>query len=412
MSPRILMVGQASQATGFARMTKGIAHSLAHQYDVHILGIDCFSAPCLDSNLGNVTLHENPHFYDVFAEVQLSKLVHELHPDIVLLFHDLWFIARYFQPLEQANYQGLLVAYCPIDGRILRSGLVAELTRLDALVVYTEFARQIVQDCAREQEVASLTPFDSIAIIPHGLDPEAFYPWPKNEPEPAKRRLLARQALFPDQPELWDGFFVLNSNRNQPRKRIDLTMRGFAYFAQDKPENVRLYLHMGMKELDVEVLRMARRLEISDRLIVTDRTHDHPSVSTDRLNLIYNACDVGVNTATGEGWGLVSCEHGLTGAPQIVPNHSACAEIWEDAAELLTPVNTVNNSLLEEQEISAMDLAEALERLYSDPTHYHKLAESGYGRMMNQAYRWPEIAILWNQLFHCITKDRQHCIKE
>lgn len=76
--------------------------------------------------------------------------------------------------------------------------------------------------------------------------------------------------------------------------------------------------------------------------------------------------------------------------------------------ELLTPVNTVNNSFLEGQEISAMDLAEALERLYNDPTHYYKLAESGYGRMMNQVYRWSEIAIRWDQLFQSMANDRQH----
>ena len=41
------------------------------------------------------------------------------------------------------------------------------------------------------------------------------------------------------------------------------------------------------------------------------------------LNLLYNACDVGITTSMGEGWGLVSFEHGAAGAAQIVPDHSA-----------------------------------------------------------------------------------------
>jgi hypothetical protein len=48
-----------------------------------------------------------------------------------------------------------------------------------------------------------------------------------------------------------------------------------------------------------------------------------------------NACDVGINRAMGEGWGLASFEHAAAGAAQVVPNHTACSEIWRERAELI-----------------------------------------------------------------------------
>ena len=48
-------------------------------------------------------------------------------------------------------------------------------------------------------------------------------------------RTDARRRLWPDEPDWHDAFIVLNANRPMPRKRIDLTIQGFAQFARDKP---------------------------------------------------------------------------------------------------------------------------------------------------------------------------------
>ena len=59
------------------------------------------------------------------------------------------------------------------------------------------------------------------------------------------------------------------------------------------------------------------------------------SLTEQQINLLYNACDVGINTSMGEGWGLISFEHGATGAAQIVPAHTSFIENWTGAADLL-----------------------------------------------------------------------------
>jgi D-inositol-3-phosphate glycosyltransferase len=68
---------------------------------------------------------------------------------------------------------------------------------------------------------------------------------------------------------------------------------------------------------------------------MTTQSDGPPNVSVEMLNTIYNACDVGVNTCKGEGWGLVNFEHAACGVPQVVPDHTSCKEIFEGYGELI-----------------------------------------------------------------------------
>ena len=84
-----------------------------------------------------------------------------------------------------------------------------------------------------------------------------------------------------------------------PRKRIDITIKGFSLFAENKPASVRLHLHMGMEDAGWNVPVLAERHGISDRLVVSSMQHQPQSVSLADLNTIYNAAAVGLNTSTG-----------------------------------------------------------------------------------------------------------------
>jgi D-inositol-3-phosphate glycosyltransferase len=376
-STRILIVGQASQKTGLARVTRAIADHLAPHYDVHVLGIDCADR-CPAG--GRWTLHHNAAAYDPFAELRLTALIGELQPALLLLYHDFPILERYQGRIAAARHRCPVIGYCPIDAPIADSAHMPALLWLDALVVFTEFARDIVHG------------HPAIYVIPHGLNTTDFHPVHN-----------ARETLFPDRPDLWDGFWVLNANRNQPRKRLDLTMRGFARFAADKPADVRLYLHCGLNDIGIDIKREAQILGIEDRLLFTHNADTHPDVSTAQLNLIYNACDVGVNTAFGEGWGLVACEHAATRKAQIVPRHSACAELWTGAAELLEPVRRHDDPLCEGGIIDPADLAARLETLYADPQYRESRAAAAYERITSPKYRWERIAEQWRAVFDDIT---------
>jgi hypothetical protein len=74
-----------------------------------------------------------------------------------------------------------------------------------------------------------------------------------------------------------EDFIVFNGNRNQFRKRIDITISAFAEFAKERP-NAKLYLHMGTKDQGWDVMQvfgreMVRRgLDPNGRIIMTAQT--------------------------------------------------------------------------------------------------------------------------------------------
>ena len=317
---------------------------------MHLLGIGYRGEAC---DLGGATLHPtNLAGGDVFAAFQAAKMAAALDARVVLLVHDVWMLHSHMRTLGGGRAR--LVAYVPIDGRFVDDRYLAPLGAVDRFVAYTEFGRA-------QLEAWTDVP---VSVIPHGVDTEAF------RPLPGARR---------------DGFVVLNANRPLERKRIDLTVEGFALFARGKPPDVRLRLHHALPG-DIG------RVGIADRVDVTTG-----ALSDEELNVVYNSCAVGVNTAMGEGWGLVSFEHAAAGAAQVVPDSSACAELWQGSAEVVPAEDTgvPGFSPLAMRTVSAQGVADALERLYADPEHLRAMSEAARRNATRPRYSWDAIGEQW-----------------
>ncbi len=196
-------------------------------------------------------------------------------------------------------------------------------------------------------------------------------------------------------------FFVLNANRNQPRKRLDVTMEGFSLFAKDKPHTVRLYMHCGVRDSAIDVSYLSYRYGINERLIMTNLNPGIQRVTEDRLNSIYNACDVGINTSLGEGWGLTNMEHAVTGAAQIVPRHSSCEEIFHDCGMLMETITdyTFDNSQTVGKLTTPQEVARCLEVLYRNKELRKELADKAIAKFTTSKYQWAEIANTWRDIF-------------
>jgi glycosyltransferase involved in cell wall biosynthesis len=176
-------------------------------------------------------------------------------------------------------------------------------------------------------------------VLPHGIDTACFHPVPtpgaRSSAEASRTEI--RRKLFPDRPELAEAFVVLNANFPYPRKRIDLTIHGFAAFVQAGAPDAYLYLHHVRidRYLRQQIERIAGEVALSERLLLNTLNPQGQPVSDEHLDLLHNACDVGLTTAMGEAWGLASFEHGATGAAQIVPDHTSFRENWHGAAEFM-----------------------------------------------------------------------------
>jgi len=299
-------------------------------------------------------------------------------PDLVWVTNDIWIALNLWEkvkPLkEQLGFKWFV--YTPIDSYGLFPELAAPMMEWDGLATYTQFAK-------KELEIMGYT--KPIDIIGHGTDFTKFFPMDKQE---------CRKAL--GVPE--DVFIVFNGNRNQPRKRIDLTIKAFIKFAKGK-EDARLWLNMGSKDLGWELIPLFKRVARDEgfdpkgKLILTS-----PHFSTDnclpieQLNQVYNASDIGLNTCIGEGWGLVNTEHGATGVMQLVPDHTSLAEIFDELPRI-------------ESNASETDRNYGLERFLPDPesaaellTYYYEnrdiLKQHGqwcYKRLHEEPFTWPYI---------------------
>lgn len=387
--PKVVAVGDGVAPTGFARVMHSLLRPLSDRWEFHHLAINWAGHPA----------HGFPwEIYpaagdgDIYGAAKLRPLVEKVRPDLIFLLNDLWILRDYLHALRDLprELRPPIVAYTPVDAGPLEPGMAEGVESLDRLVAYTEYGRSEIAgsaaELARRQEATPTRPFPRLDVLPHGVDTDLFAPYDPADDAAGRRR--ARVELFGADSELLDAFIVLNANRNQPRKRIDLTIEGFARFARDKPPDVRLYLHMGVEDAGWNIVSLAYRHGIQDRLILTAEERFLPAVPDEVLNRIFNACDVGINTSIGEGWGLVSFEHAATGAPQIVPGHGACRELWEGSALLLdAPIPTVEG------------IAAALEALYRDSDLRHRLSSAAFANATRPDLAWDSIAERWHQLF-------------
>lgn len=391
---RILFVGHGPGATGFSRVLESMLPALSERYEIHQFAPNHYGPERSDG----WTLHGNPRPIDAWGLIELERLAGVLRPRAIVILEGPGPLAIYTAALRTIRGHVRIIAYCAIEAPVSEPDAMTWIQDVDHLVVYTSFAKRVIEDCMRRLQSSqrAFAPA-AISIIPHGTSAALFGPM---DGDPRAQRAMARKALSPGSRIADGAFVVLNASRNQPRKRIDLTMEAFALFARGKDkEQIRLYLHMGTRERGWELFSLARRLDISDNLVFTTRARAHPQSPVEHLNLIYNACDVGLNTAAGEGWGLVSFEHAATRAAQVVPGHGACAELWGEHGVLVRPVGTEPmERWLTAAVVSPEDAAEALERLYRDEAFRGRMSDLAYANATQPRFQWDHVAQLWAQL--------------
>jgi len=278
-----------------------------------------------------------------------------------------------------------MLGYLPLDGRLDRPDELRELSGFRCLLTYTETAASNLRSALAA--AGNSTP---VACLGHGVDTGRFKPSVEVAAADLQRRRMELAQAYFRLPE--PAFVVLNAARPDPRKRIDLTLDAFARFACDRPPHVKLCLHQALGHREqVEPLRaQAAQLGIEQRIIWHPAS---PGPITDaELNRLYNACAVGINTAAGEGFGLVSFEHAAVGVPQVLPDQPALRELWGDAALRIAarPVRTPH-SPLEMVEASVSEAADALAQLYDDPALYRRMAQTALARGTATELGWAPV---------------------
>lgn len=383
--PKLLWVGDIAM-TGFGRVTGALLPRLRDKYDIAVLASNHHGDPCEEQDLYRVYPASNRFQQAPFGEERIREIVEREQPDIVCTLNDPWITGDQYRRIEDLHKQGKFkfVGYLTMDSYNWLGGIDPHINVWDAVIAFTEFG-------AYEFLKAGIN--RPITVIPHGLDTGVFYPKDKKE---ARKELRLSEDIF----------ICFNGQRNQPRKRIDITIAAFAQFAVGRPD-AQLYLHMGLKDQGWDAMGLFARemrkngLDPNNRIIMTTNTPQPPNVPVEMLNTIYSVADLGINTCSGGGWELVNFEHAACRVAQVVPGHTSTKEIFEGYGELIRcdHVDVDPNYGREMPCPSVEHLVEILASLYEDREKLDQVAQSCYDRVTEDQFKWDNISDQFDGVF-------------
>lgn len=397
----LLFIGDHGCASGFERAARYYLAELHKTWDVHVLAVNYFGDP-----------HNYPYslYPAIGARIEgdwlgierIHELMARLGPDCIVIQNDPWNIPRYLRVIEpiiaQQDHQIPVVGVIAVDGKNCAG---TKLNGLASAIFWTEFGEQE----AREGGYVGRS-----AVVSLGVDTDVY--------RPADRREARLQAGLPL--SLAEGietpvagaprgaFIVGNVNRNQLRKRLDLTISIFAEWVRGYAgpyrhgvpwhiEDAWLYLHVcptGERGVDPKQLMKYYGFfgNARKRLILAEPEIGHGVSEADVANVM-NCFDVALTTTQGEGFGLPMLELMACGVPCIVPDWSALGE-WATAAvrvpcaEIVCTTNGVNviGGVIDRAACIA-----ALEDVYRHSETRRRLCAAGFALANAPQFRWDDI---------------------
>jgi glycosyltransferase involved in cell wall biosynthesis len=379
----VLWVGDAASATGFARCTHAACDALQGAgWDVHVLGLNHFGDP--RSSPSSPRLSEQypydiypaaraGHKEDGFGVRRTREMVERLEPDAVVLLTDPWHVENYMGAVRAANAEVPVVSWLAVDGGNCRG---EQLNGLALNVFFSAYG---------EHEAGAGGCTTPTAVVPLGVDLEVFYP---------QERYAARRRFgFPE--EAMEGFTVGAVARNQPRKRLDLTVAYFAEWVQSRGiEDAYLMLHAtpcGIAGYDL--VQLGKHYGLEGRMFLHNPKVGY-AVPEEDLALMYSAFDVQLSTSQGEGFGLTTLEGMACGVPSVVGRWAALGE-WPGDAVWHVPCPEVAHTPSYINATGAVPerraVLEALDVLYEDESARAVLRERGLALAAEPRYRWENV---------------------
>lgn len=277
-----------------------------------------WTQPNLPENLEIVEVTEGD---DVWNIQSAKRCIMADGYDVLFLTTDINRIDDLRAEIEHARTRGVpVVIYAATDSNVYSPRFHSILELADAAVLYSNWSQRLVN---------MLLPDVETSVIYLGSEPDSLYPLSQEE------RRKARSELFGIEDD--ETFLVLNVNRNQVRKDLARSMAAFHLFHIKCPNSM-LYMHAKQEDcggnLPFQAMALGLRVRKPAEVIFCPEAYNVTGgCSRADLNRIYNAADVAISTATGEGWGLTTTEAMAAGTPFIGPNNTVFPEILGEKAD-------------------------------------------------------------------------------
>lgn len=386
--PKMLWISDAGVDTGFGRVTHNILGWLGAQWDRACIGVNYKGDP-------------HPYPYPIYPAIiggdmwgfgRLEEVVKKERPDIVLIQSDAWIVETFVKDAApDVENCPPIVGFMPVDGRGVKRSTAEGLSGLALGIFYTRFGEE------QAIEAGFTARSTNIGL---GVRRELYKPMDRS---------AARRRVFPNLPA--DAFVFGNVNRNQPRKRLDLTVACFAeWLKRSGADNAYLYLHCLREDCGWDIEEVGHYYGIDDQLILTNAKTHEDLLPESLMPLVYSACDVLLSSTLGEGWGLPTLEAMACGTPQIVPDYAALAE-WARGAVRYVPVeHEIANFGFRAFGIGAAPVkgafVDAMDELYRDANARADLAAAGLKKAAEDRFSWAHVAKRFHEELTAVLNER------
>ena len=258
------------------------------------------------------------YYYEVIVGLQnLKKNCLQIKPDIIISINDNSIIGKHLYCLDKCykKWGGIFIGYMPIDCYNFPKNFFKEIEKCDYLITMTEYGKKEIIKSGFNKK---------IFVLEHTVQINKFKPIPNSMKKKIRSQLLG--------PEFVDKFIIMNLNMSIMRKRTDITLESFKKFSENKKDVILvLRVSNNVAFTGMNVLKLIKKYNVDiNKIRLIDKKFD-----INILNLLYNCADVGINTSSGEGWGLIPCEMSLCKIPQIIPNNTSYTEIFDELYDLI-----------------------------------------------------------------------------
>ena len=239
----------------------------------------------------------------------VRQLLVEEKPDAILHYTDPRFWIWLYQMEHEIRQQCPIFYYNIWDDLPYPRWNEPYYESCDLIMNISKQTHNIVQNVCQNKP---RTDWDS-TYIPHGINEKYFYPV-KDEKELLELNKM-KSELF-DKKDI--EFSMLYINRNIRRKMTSDTIMAFKTFADRLPKEKRdktaFVLHtQPVDNNGTDLPAVAAELCPDLNIIFSTEKLDNK-----HMNYLYNICDVTINLASNEGFGLGTCESLMCGTPIIV----------------------------------------------------------------------------------------------
>ena len=270
-----------------------------------------------------------------FGFTKIHEYLETVNPDLVIIYNDPLVIFKMIESMKHKKGESTYKLWLYVDQ------------------VYEGIAKPLI-DAMNEHadRIYCFTPtwrgrylkygeFPDVRVLGHSVDPDVFSGLPANA-----RHALRTKLNIPQ-----DALVFLNANRNSQRKRLDLTIMAFAKLLKENPDkeyyllivtgiNPQAGAYYDVQRIFVEeISRQGLDVQFAMPKLLLIDSSSNTIMGDDFINQLYNACDVGINTSNGEGYGLCQLEHMFTGAPQIVVDTGSYRDFLNDDVAEFVPSN-------------------------------------------------------------------------